>query len=282
MPNISIYCEAGEKAGLGHITRMRHLKQAFQDRGLKTYLNAAPDDGSAGKWNPSRNADIIIVDVPNNDNELLRKVRWLLPAAKIVVFVGVGQTVTQRTFWLADLVVCQSLDDMWVVNEWTVDFIDKTLAGPSFIVLDPRIRRQRNGSGIVMYFGAGYSRDYVIHSAGGVPDPIVFWGDKKIIADERHLYAGIAPWPDILGIRKEYIGTMGMAAYDAAAAGCKITVICRTEEHLADAKAAGFSIAGLGEPSIKQIQKARRRAKTCDLIDSGGVYRVAERILSLV
>ena len=271
MPNISIYCEAGEKAGLGHVTRMKHLKQAFQDHGLKTYLNAAADDGSAGKWNPSRNADIVIIDVPNNDDELLLKARWLLPAAKIVVFVGVGKTITQRTLWLADLVIYQTIDAIRITSSWPFPLANKIVSGAWWIMVNPAIQRPRTGMGTIMYFGAGYSRDYV-------------FGFRRTVEDGGLIHGNPVPenaWVDMLRASRDYIGTMGMAAYDAAAAGCRITVICRTEEHLADAKAAGFSIAGLGEPSIEQIQKAWHRAKTCDLIDSAGVYRVAEKILEL-
>ena len=150
-------------------------------------------------------------------------------------------------------------------------------------MVNPGIRRTRGGSGVIMYFGAGYSRGYVMAARRAIPEASVIHGNETMIASTMMQFMPVAldSWPFTLAAAGEYVGTMGMAAYDAAAAGCKITVICRTEEHLADAKAAGFSIAGLGEPSIKQIQKARRRAKTCDLIDSAGVYRVAERILEL-
>ena len=268
MHDISIYCDAGERAGLGHVTRMGHLEQALRDRGAYTELDVGSESDDFKKWRPKY--PVVLIDVPNNNDGWLHLLKHLRPSIKLIVFVGVGQSITLRTLWLADLIVYQVVRGAGVLQQWPKEFWPKLMTNQEAIMLDPRIRRGEPKSGAAVYFGAGYSRAYAEAIGAAIGRSPTMRAD-----------AIVTNWPRLLAHAEEYVGTMGMAAYDAAAAGCKITVICRTEEHLADAKAAGFSIAGLGEPSIKQIQKARRRAKTCDLIDSAGVYRVAERILEL-
>src|SRR3989304_2878232 len=130
--NIGIYYEAGEIAGQGHKERMTHLAETLDARGHLVWMSEKP---SNERMMPP--TELLIVDVPINDDgflELLKRVGIMASInTKVVVFVGVGKSITAKTAWIADLIIYQAAHRK-APNLPYEPFGYKIIGGPKYIM----------------------------------------------------------------------------------------------------------------------------------------------------
>jgi spore coat polysaccharide biosynthesis predicted glycosyltransferase SpsG len=307
MKRISIITEAGEYVGMGHAVRMYYLYQLLKLRGHEViiYTNEggmeffAPLDVAAlpvfvGDKTIIAHADIIIVDVMNNDDKFLSEARKC--CKKLVVIVGAGHTITNKTRWIADLVVYQTPHNSdlskWVPGENILQGFPYIMMNPKYAEIDVDQSRIYD---VLTYFGGGMHPrlSKALREALEESDLIV-----KFISDK---------WEkpeELLPLSKVFVGSMGMITYEAIMSKAYPIVFCRSEDHVNSAKlleekslltsygmvekaSKESSISEFMENLYNNIQSIEDRYnkrwspaswKTLSL-DGKGIYRVALEIL---
>lgn len=224
---VNIIVDSDGDYGMGHIVRQHRLAQVLRQRGadVNFYLQSIAERGSelvkgffvAENIDPDTHCSVIIVDRMENDDETLEQLRQFCNL--LVVFVGVGNTITPDTYWIADYVIQQNM--VGQIRAPKI-FQDKRRAGKDWLILSPSLRnaeypKERTGIPVV-YFGGGVDEDVILSSI-----PMSF------------LRLGSTTWMDDVGrelLRSSaFVGTMGMIAYEAIAAGLRPLVVSRDEDH---------------------------------------------------
>lgn len=318
MANILIYTRAGTFEGMGHVVRCRHLAEALMAKGHKVQIlnnyenalqyladNSIPhhdfpaEEGTIDETTLLKTYedwDCLIVDVPYTDDELLKALRSQFP--KLVVLAGVGRTVTKLTHWIADLVVYQSPFRSMLHKRIPGENV---ISGMENIIMDPQYNEPQppfdDRADIIVYIGGG----------GPIGFAEEVWEEFKAY-DVEVVDLGIWQWVsnvcEQLGRANVFVGTMGMIAYEAMAAGLYPIVGCRSEDHHQTATYIGqHRLASIGllealSPRefvhramevyekamgvLERREKAGQRQGYYRHPDGLGVYRVAERVIDIL
>lgn len=291
---VNIIADSDGDYGMGHIVRQHRLAQVLRQRGASIgfYLDEEPNRGRelvAGFSLPTvdeeetRYCDTLIVDKMENDDDELEYLRKF--CQQLVVFVGVGSTITPDTYWIADCVIWQTMH--WV--DAPNIFVDKAHHGKDWLILSPSLRDAElpnERDGIATYFG------------GGVNGLALGLGPN--VVSGKYALGGLAQtqWKadvgeELLG-RRAFLGTMGMVAYEAMAAGLRPLVVSRSEDHLRTARKLqnnmlawnigladewdGTSVADVLE--ILGRSEKQLRVRSWQRPDGWGAWRIADLILN--
>ena len=235
---ILILAEAGEEIGMGHVVRIGHLARLFKTRGhhLDLLTNAVGHAyfktlgiNSLDVKNEAvvMQSDITIVDYMLTDDEYLQALRP--HTDKLVVIVGAGHTITAMTRWVADLIIyqCPTREDLYsiVPGEQIISGLNHLILHPQYAAQDWKTREDR-GNDFMMYFGGGVPPDFEEALAMALQDKgyRVGWKTKQP--------RWIPTLYDALRNAKFYLGTMGMAVYEAISTGSYPIVFCRSQDHM--------------------------------------------------
>ena len=287
MKKVMIRYGEGPTAGNGHRVRMQRLCKALMQRGAVVDIKPANfvEILDSVKRHP---VDVLVMDVPTNDNRELEAFRPHV--AKLVVVVGIGHTVDTETSWMADIVVYQNGRDMPDLF-FPVPAPGATmLSGVDYLMVDPRSaswRQPELGTSVLSYFGAGFPVGYAAIFASEL---------GRLLPEVTHLASGDGAWQHDWARQaasaRLVVASMGMAASEAAAVCTPVVTVSVDEEHAADADAlsnlvpylyhAGTlptpeALAGI---AAEQHGWSKPRYRFLDVpIDGLGVYRVARVLL---
>ena len=215
----------------------------------------------------------------------------------MVVIVGAGHTITPQTRWIADLVVYHTIYNP-ALSLWTPG--ETVLQGLEYIMMDPAFASPNRMINPVY--------DFVLYFGGGLHHRVVETIRTRLYNENYRIWemgSGEFKWvyrpADLLNDAVIYLGSMGMMAYEAIAARAYPIVLCRSEEHVEDAKrledkglltSLGMITRPTKENSIdnlmdiiesKLVELARGwnpPAHKTKLLDGKGIYRVALEILN--
>ena len=243
---INIIADSDGDFGMGHIVRQHRLAQVLRQRGGDVHFcwldtESSPRGVELVRGGPdsierpdedARYSDVTIVDRMSNDDKELENIRQYCD--KLVVFVGVGSTITPDTYWIADYVIWQTAENGIILD--VPSFLqEKTRAGKDWLILSPSLRAAeipRERHGIATYFGGGVDKERMLAA--------ISEGEQYTLGEQGYWKDDIGP--SLLKSRA-FFGTMGMVAYEAMAAGLRPLVISRSEDHL---RTAGrLSLSGL-------------------------------------
>jgi len=288
MNHIAIYSRSGPNAGYGHKVRCERLSNALRDRGADVVLINHPEERTM-EFSEKIIVDLLgtgktkdlIIDLQENDDEFLRRLRPL--ARKLIVIVGIGHTITKETHWIADLVVYQAPFDCarGVPGENIVSGLEYIMIDPSYAVKE-KVEKERDA---LVYFGGGVSDEYADEVCTklrecGIASHRAFWGNKLWVdCLKTDLYAS-----------RLFVGSMGMTAYEAIACGVRPIVVCRSLDHVVSADAIEEDCGAINMGLIDQVSPIELATTVRFCVDEGateiaravdglGVYRVAQRIL---
>ena len=232
---VNIIADSDGDYGMGHIVRQHRLAQVLRQRGADVHfwldqessprgiaLVAGGQDAVEEPEEGARYSDVIIVDRMDNDDKELVYMRQFCD--KLVVFVGVGSTITQDTHWIADYVIWQSME---IYQDTPAIFSEKVRTGKDWLILSPSLRDAEPSfldrrEGIATYFGGG------VNGLGLVPKPHI---------SGKYALGGLAQtdWQDDIGEQllksRAFLGTMGMVAYEAISAGLRPLLVSRSKDH---------------------------------------------------
>ena len=294
-----IYCRSSsdeDDIGMGHVVRCGHLAKVLMDRGVSirmiTNVNGEGYDylHRQGLWveDPGDldgydfTADTLIVDLQENDDEFLVRVRPFVK--KLVVVVGAGKTITERTHWVADMVVYQAPAMSGQVKGVPGE---RVLRGLEYMIIDPVYIDADCWEGMnlydaVVYVGGGAPRDYAQELVGALNS-----------LGLRVALQGGVHWKDSisqdLDNTRLFVGTMGMVVYEAMACGVRSVVVGRSEDHVDVASSLhskGVICLGLaGDVTPHELAtvayKVVGKPFFSKYVDGFGAYRVAEEVLRL-
>lgn len=301
---VLIYCRSSsdeEDIGMGHVVRCGHLAKVLKDKGVAVHMLTnvtgngheylrrqglqvrdtwTEEAGDPGDYDFT--TDTLIVDLQENDDDFLYRVRPVVN--KLIVVVGAGKTITRRTHWIADMVVYQAPQ---MANQQKNIPGEHVLTGLKYVMINPFYAEvvltdiKNRGVDILTYIGGGMPEGYV--------NERITWDSTKV-----HNYAASC-WCDnlhtILPNAKLFVGTMGMIVYEAIACGIRSIVVGRSKDHVDVANKLcfmGVDCLGLAENiGPGELAKAANKALTKPSykprvhVDGFGAYRVAEEVLRL-
>ena len=275
--------EDGPRAGNGHRVRMMRLCSALMQRGLEVNIGRANFVEILDKLKRER-FDVLVMDMPKNNNRDLEAFRPHI--GQLAVVVGVGHSVNTETSWIADQVIYQ--------NARRVQDIDaapgaQILGGVDYLMVDPfgvRRRLPGLGQGIVTYFGVGFSNDYTAAFADEL---------RRLMPDVEIDGVWREDWTERAAKARLVVASMGMAVNEAVAARTHVVTVSVDEEHAVDARALrdlmpyGVVHTGKVDEEVSPEDLAATTATKYKAIialplsdtpiDGMGVYRVAELML---
>lgn len=269
MSNIVIVTETGPNVGLGHLVRSNHLR------------NVLDCELRQGDLSFRDNADLLVLDVmePNNWLENHRKT-W----GRLVVIVGAGWTVWERPAAEADLLIYQAVHKHATVGN--------AITGPEWVMIDPAyatMRASPKRRGALIWFGAGIPRDYAEAVDGALSKSM----DTTLVLTPEDRGALLK----LHAQHKIHVGSMGMATFEAMAAGCVPFVVGRSPDHADTAWALAqmrvcmsYGLWRDVKPELLAWYAAScpdgllqsRASGGQTLIDGKGIFRVAEKIRDLL
>ena len=318
-----IYCRSGKDIGMGHVVRCRHLADELRLRVDPVIVAAYPDEpgwsylekagtrrvalGPEGLmraieiYRPSR----VVDDRPGGrpapgemlfDDALLQRMRDKVRS--LVVLVGAGWNITERTKALADLIVYQGVGQP---SEALLAAPGaKILHGLEYVILGPEYRdiEELDRSGAAVYFGGGVGLDYVsavLEAMKDIGGTVVLGPQHDGEHFESHGFGvSLAPptMKRILERSRIFVGTMGMVAYEAIACRTFPVLVSRTEDHwrTADRLEEQGAAMNLGTIMgmlprelgirVRALLRGKALGPPIGFVDALGAQRVAEEILA--
>ena len=271
----------GSTAGNGHRVRMQRLAKVLGQRGAEVNIQSANfvEILDSLKRTPY---DVLVMDVPENNNRELEAFRPHI--TRLAVIVGVGHTIDTETSWIADTVIYQNM------REW-IELIEApssmVLYGAEYLMVDPYSvswRQSKPGTSIMTYFGAGFPANY----AAGVTEEL----RRRMSPEIEVVDAWDEQWVKHAARAGLVVASMGMAVNEAVAVGTDVVTISVDDEHAEDAEElcelasvlhvgtyASVSPNALAKYAAKRYLNVERRPDEIP-IDGMGVYRVARALLS--
>ena len=305
---VAIYTQSGWSIGLGHAVRCGHLARELLRRGAEVSIVADRNEpgtpylesAGAGWCRPmvATPCDVAVVDYMAPTLPFVRTVAR--NTKKTVVLVGAGWTIDRAIFDTADLLLYQT---GWKAYEEN----PKVLSGGNYIILDPGYAAEpaaTRGGDILLVCGGGIPLGYSASLADAM-SAIGLTG-VLVVGPQHAEDIRVQGWQTVsrpAGLRhyqNSYhlqVGTMGMATYEALAAGCVPIMVGRSQDHVNTAETletlgCGRSM-GLWDDILPERvadeaawyilhdeDRERMRATGRALVDGKGVGRVAEAILN--